>query len=294
MVSRCGTTSRMSWDCRYCARPWRSICAKAAACNALGNQRIAASLYILARMLDVRKGVFIEDPGYVGARNAFASAGAILTPVPVDQGGIALPPGTLTQGSAVYTTPSRQFPTGACLPVARRLALIEAADQANAWIIEDDYDSEFRYTGAPVPSLHSLDAAGPHHLYRFDEQSARAIAAYRLCRAASVARGTLRGGIVLYAYPSLPQRVRTALDTFLTAAATAKLPMEFRHTNGGMNLTGYFPDDRQPALRGFDIPQLSRYRLDPGRQGLVFGFTAWNHAAIRLAMKRLGEAWGTV
>lgn len=278
------------------------------------------ALYILARMLDVRKGVFIEDPGYVGARNAFASAGAELTPVPVDHDGIVLPAGTLTPGSVVYTTPSRQFPTGACLPVARRLALIEAAAQANAWIIEDDYDSEFRYNGAPVPSLHSLDAAGrtiyigtmskvlaPSLRIGYAVLPPSLVDAFAAVRfvvddhGPLIDQATLAEFIDSGSFYTHIRRCRKEyakrLDTFLMAAAG--VPLEFRHTNGGMNLTGILQDAgwRRPgALDHFDLPSLSRYRLraaDPAkdREGFVFGFTAWDHSTIRSAMRKLANAF---
>jgi GntR family transcriptional regulator/MocR family aminotransferase len=275
------------------------------------------ALYILARMLDIRKGVFIEDPGYVGARNAFASAGATLTPVPVDEEGIALPAGMLTQGSVIYTTPSRQFPTGACLPVARRLALIEAAARANAWIIEDDYDSEFRYTGAPVPSLHSLDTAGrtiyigtmskvlaPSLRIGYAVLPPSLIDAFAAVRfivddhGPIIDQATLAEFIDSGSFYTHIRRCRKEyakrLDTFLTAASG--LPLAFRHTNGGMNLTGTYVGGqrlKEAALGQFDLPPLSRYRLRSSAsepEGLVFGFTAWAHPTIRAAMKRLTAA----
>lgn len=106
--------------------------------------------------------VAIEDPGYRLARQIFTERGARLLPVPVDEDGVlvsALPVGA-DAPLLVYTTPSHQFPLGVRLSLPRRLALLEWAAQTDALILEDDYDSEYRYGAAPLPALASLDRAG--------------------------------------------------------------------------------------------------------------------------------------
>jgi GntR family transcriptional regulator/MocR family aminotransferase len=101
----------------------------------------------------------IEDPHYQGAREILRTAGVRLHPVPVDKDG--LDPSKLPQNARMaLVTPSHQFPTGAVLPLARRLALLEWAKRVNAVVVEDDYDGEFRYEGQPVESLQSLDTEG--------------------------------------------------------------------------------------------------------------------------------------
>ncbi|VVE49853.1 GntR family transcriptional regulator [Pandoraea communis] len=112
-------------------------------------------------LLDVGERIFIEDPVYHGARKAFDAAGLECLPVPLDADGMQvdrLHNATQT-GSAVFLTPSHQFPTGATLALDRRLAVIEWAHQQRAWIIEDDYDSEFHYAGKPTACVQGLD---PH------------------------------------------------------------------------------------------------------------------------------------
>ena len=94
----------------------------------------------------------IEDPQYQGAREIFRAAGARLLPVPVDAEG--LDPAKLpAEARMAFVTPSHQFPTGAILPPARRVALLEWARKKNAIVVEDDYDGEFRYEGQPLESL---------------------------------------------------------------------------------------------------------------------------------------------
>lgn len=117
-------------------------------------------LDLTARLLvDVGDGVALEEPGYLGARHAFMTAGARLMPVPVDDAGLLvdqLPAGV----KLVHVTPSHQFPTGVVLSLPRRLALLDWARTQGALIVEDDYDSEFRYGERPIPSLQGLDTAG--------------------------------------------------------------------------------------------------------------------------------------
>ncbi len=113
-------------------------------------------------LLDPGDPVWIEDPGYRGARAALLGVGAQLIPIPVDEEGLRVDVGVAHHPLArlAYVTPSHQYPTGATMSVTRRLALLDWARQANAWILEDDYDSEYRYRGRPLAALQGLDQAG--------------------------------------------------------------------------------------------------------------------------------------
>lgn len=118
------------------------------------------ALDLIARVL-IEPGdrVAIEDPSYQGTREVLRAAAAHLLPVEVDRDG--LNPGRLPQKARLaFVTPSHQFPTGAILPLARRLALLEWARRYNAVVVEDDYDGEFRYEGQPLESLQGLDREG--------------------------------------------------------------------------------------------------------------------------------------
>lgn len=104
--------------------------------------------------------VAIEDPGYLGARYTFLAQGATILPIRVDQAGMqveSLPPADTANLKLVYVTPSHQFPTGAVLSLPRRLQLLNWATQSGTIVIEDDYDSEFRYNSRPIPALQGLD-----------------------------------------------------------------------------------------------------------------------------------------
>lgn len=103
--------------------------------------------------------VAIENPGYLGARQAFAAQGAILCPVSVDESGVVVDELANRYESIklLYVTPSHQFPTGAVMSLSRRLELLAWAQTTGALIIEDDYDSEYRYGERPIPALKELD-----------------------------------------------------------------------------------------------------------------------------------------
>lgn len=106
--------------------------------------------------------VWMEDPGYPTARRTLEALGARLVPVPVDGSGIDVAAGRQAAPGArmAYVTPSHQFPTGVTMTMARRLALLDWAQAEDAWIMEDDYDSEFRFAGAPLTALAGIDGRG--------------------------------------------------------------------------------------------------------------------------------------
>jgi GntR family transcriptional regulator / MocR family aminotransferase len=110
-------------------------------------------------LLKPGQAVWLENPGYFGAAAAFRNHGANIIPVPVDEHGLDVAAGIWLGRSArvAYVTPAHQFPLGACLSLERRLALLAWAQQASAFILEDDYDSEYRFQGHPIPALQGLD-----------------------------------------------------------------------------------------------------------------------------------------
>ena len=111
-------------------------------------------------LLEAGDRVLIEEPHYRGARAAFLSAGAELLPVEVDGEGFDIAAGEGSDARLAYVTPSHQFPTGAVMSLARRLALLQWAAREDAYVVEDDYDSEYRYEGRPVEAVQGLDRHG--------------------------------------------------------------------------------------------------------------------------------------
>jgi GntR family transcriptional regulator / MocR family aminotransferase len=120
------------------------------------QQAIDLAARVLADPGDV---AIIEDPGYIGARSALQAAGMKLIPISVGKNGLRVE--LLSQkhlsANLVYVTPSHQFPLGVVLSLANRLQLLDWAAQNDAWIIEDDFDSEYRYESKPIPALQGLD-----------------------------------------------------------------------------------------------------------------------------------------
>lgn len=113
--------------------------------------------------------VWMEDPGYMTARATLVAGGADPVPVPVDGEGLDIAAGRrLSPGAkAAYVTPSHQFPTGVTLSMKRRVELLEWAEKADAWVLEDDYDSEFRYAGPPLTALAGLSTTRVIYLGTF-------------------------------------------------------------------------------------------------------------------------------
>ena len=110
-------------------------------------------------LLDPRDAVWMEDPGYPGAHQALTTFGGRLFPVPLDSAGLNVEHAirSCPKARAVYVTPSHQYPMGTTLSAARRMRLLDWASRSGAWVIEDDYDSEFRFGARPFASLQGLD-----------------------------------------------------------------------------------------------------------------------------------------
>ncbi|MDT8067431.1 MAG: PLP-dependent aminotransferase family protein [Terriglobia bacterium] len=118
------------------------------------------ALEITARVLaDPGDHVWMEEPGYWSIRRVLSMNGCCLVPVPVDDEGINVAAGirACRKARAAFVTPSHQFPLGATMSAARRIQLLEWAEETGAWIVEDDYDSEYRYEAMPIASLQGLD-----------------------------------------------------------------------------------------------------------------------------------------
>jgi len=122
------------------------------------SQQALNALSVL--LLDRGDAVWLEDPCYLGARAAFDLAGADIKPVPVDDDGLRVDLGIRRSANArlAYVTPSNQYPMGVALSLERRIALLDWAKRKDSWVVEDDYDGEFRYEGQPLTPLYALDS----------------------------------------------------------------------------------------------------------------------------------------
>jgi GntR family transcriptional regulator / MocR family aminotransferase len=271
----------------------------------------------LVRSVLIRPGdpVWIEDPGYPMTRNALETAGARVVPVRVDAEGLRVTAGinAAPKAKLVVVTPTHQCPMGVALSLPRRLELLAWAAEAGSWIVEDDYDSEFRYIGRPLPSLKSMDR-GQRVLYAgsFSKVLFPALRLGYLIVPAELESAFLRASRLLTnGLPALEQRVveafmrnghfarhirrmrmlyadrRRGLATALQVAFGERVTVEM--ASGGMHLLARFPeagDDGMLAKRaaqcGLAPTALSSLTMahDAG-QGLLLGFT--NVAATEVA-----------
>ncbi len=284
------------------------------------------ALYLLANLLVPRYGerIYMEDPGYLGARLAWQSAEARIIPGALDDQGLQLPGSDIRGLALIYTTPSRQFPTGVSLSLARRLEILNYAALNKTWVIEDDYDAEFRYNAPPLPSLQSLDANGRViYVGTFSKVLFPALRVgyvvvptelFDRFRAAKhliddhgplIDQATLAMFLESGAFHSHIRRCRRAYaerqGLFLDMFRRSDLPIEFRNTDGGMNLVGWLPkgaDDQawSTCMRGggLDIPSLSSYSLKARTPGLVFGFTALTPRKMKTGFEEFVRLAGTV
>lgn len=280
-------------------------------------------LHLAARvLLDPGDPAWIEDPGYIGARGALLSVGANLIPVPVDQEGIIVEAGVASspQARLVYVTPSHQFPLGVTMSLNRRLALLEWARQANAYILEDDYDSAYRYAGRPLASLQGLDTAGRviyiGTLSKVLFPSLRL--GYVIVPPALVDAFLAMRSTIDFHPPMLEQlalaefiaeghftrhlrRMRSlyAKRRLMLLEAVRGLPFEVDAPEAGMHFVGWLPagiDDttiaQQAALHDVCIIPISTSGIAPRQhQGIMLGFAAVNQQDIASGVRRLQAAF---
>lgn len=122
-------------------------------------------LGILVQLLGASRRYAVEDPGYSKGKQILRSNGASVIGIPMDENGLQVDALYRSGASVVHITPSHQFPTGIIMPIRRRAAILEwAASQQECYLIEDDYDSELRFQGKPLPAFYSIDSGG-HVIY---------------------------------------------------------------------------------------------------------------------------------
>jgi GntR family transcriptional regulator/MocR family aminotransferase len=283
------------------------------------------ALALIARiLLNPGDRVWIEDPCYPGARNALLAAGAKVVPVPLDEAGFSLPVALKRRKNVrlAYVTPSHQFPLGVTMSLSRRLALLEWAKQSNGWIVEDDYNSEFRYAGRPLPSLQGLDSHGAViYIGTFSKTifpSLRLgcvvvpksltdifVAARALLdrHSPSIDQAILADFIEEGHFARHVRRMRSlyaARQELLIAAAQTELDglLEMKPAAAGMHIIGWLPGgvsdkvvSEKAAQYGVEAAPLSAYSFAPlPKGGLVLGYTTVNGRQIKEGMRRLAQA----
>lgn len=279
------------------------------------------ALDLIAKLfIETGDPVLIEDPCYIGVKNSFRSAGADLVPVSIDKEGLDLEAiDESIDASLIYVTPSHQFPLGITMSLARRLALLEKAEQKSMWIIEDDYDSEYRYSGRPIASLQGLDKNG--RVFYVGTFSKTIFPGLRLgclvvpkdlvdiftaARSISDNHSPLIDQAVLAEFITdghfarhlrrmrkIYQERQETLVEEVKKELAGFLEIE-RHT-AGMHLIGWLPEgvnDREIARKivqaGIRVASVSIYSLTRlKRGGLILGYTAIDEERIRAGVKKL-------
>ena len=279
-------------------------------------------------LLDPRDPVLIEEPSYPGAQQALKAAGAQLIPVPVDREGMNVAHAIEKAGRArvAFVTPSHQFPMGVTMSAPRRLELLAWASRNGGWILEDDYDSEFRFGGSPIGSLQGVDSES--RVIYIGTLSKVMAPAMRLGFLV-IPRDLIRGFMML----------RNASDTFspllyqlvmndfireghfshhlkrmrnlyaerrrmMLAAIEAEFgdTLEIVGDDAGMHVVAFLPPgmsdyeiSRQSRQNGISVGPLSPcYASQPRRNGLVLGYATLNEQQIQetvAGLKAIITAW---
>ena len=275
------------------------------------------ALDLVARVL-VEPGdvVAVEDPGYSNARDVFASHGAAVVPAPVDEEGLVvahLPADT----RLVYTTPSHQFPLGVPLSLGRRRELLAFAARHDAAVVEDDYDSEFRFSERPLEPLHALDETGRViYVGTFSKSLLPSLRAGFLVAPPSLADALLAakqltdgfGPVHLQAALArfleeglLGRHVRRAAKVYaerhaLVREALDGLPVDPLPSAAGLHLAAFAdlpPDLRErAAAEGLAVETIRQHSVGHGRDGLVLGYGAVVTDRIRPGLARLARLAG--
>lgn len=280
------------------------------------------AVFMVARLL-LSQGdiVWLEDPGHLSASDVFRASGARTVNVPVDNEGFDHKLARNMSGNAklAYVTPSRQFPLGMTMSLRRRLNLLEWASENDAWIVEDDYDSEFRYSGRPLASLQGLDRH--ERVIYVGTFSKTVFPGLRLgcavvppdlvnlfaaARALIDQHGPLIDQVVLAEFMSEGhferhvRRMRTLYrerQAFLMHEIDKHLKgfLEVSKTDSGMHVVGWLPDElddrlisQNAAEHGLRVAPVSDYSVNQrSRGGLLLGYTAFNERKIKQGVGRL-------
>ncbi len=282
------------------------------------------ALDLAARLLiNPGDAAWMEDPGYLGARGALLGSGAQVIPVPVDREGLVVEAGIAASPEArlAYLTPSHQFPLGVTMSLSRRLAVLDWAKRAGATILEDDYDSEYRFAGRPLAALQGLDDGEcVIYLGTFSKVLFPSLRLGYLILPPPLVEPFLAARQFVDIHPPLLEQAVLAdfmsqghfsrhlrrmralyaerRATFLDAMK--ELPLEIDASETGIHCVGWLPpgiDDtaaaRKAAEHGVDVVPLSKFSATPmARQGLLLGFAGVDRQHLVEGADRLALALG--
>ena len=264
----------------------------------------------------------MENPGYIGASCVFEAIGAQVVPAPVDDDGMVLDNRSVRGARLIYVTPGHQFPLGVTMSLPRRLHLLELAEKSDALIFEDDYDSEYRYSGRPMPALQGLDRAGrvlyagtfsktlfPALRLGYLVTPTDLVSVFQSAKAVTNRHAPLLDQVVLCDFISeghFGRHLRRMREVYserlsvLLESARQKLDglLEVSNIEAGLQTVAWLDagiDDeaavKAAAARQVEVVPLSRYdRSQPKRKGLLLGFAAGIPNEIRRGVRELAIA----
>jgi GntR family transcriptional regulator / MocR family aminotransferase len=289
----------------------------------LGSTQQALRLCAEA-LLKPGDAVWFEDPGYPASRRALEAAGVKPVPIPVDNQGLDMPRALKLRptAKAVYITPSHQFPLGVTMSMSRRVALLEWACASQAWIFEDDYDSEFRYAGPPLTALAGIDRNDRViYLGTFSKMMFSSLRLSFAVLPSRIVADVTRARVAYDRFP--PSFVETAVadlmsDGFLstharrmraryraardivtqTIAHASQGILRVQSPEQGMHMVAHLPQgatadaaNRIRAAANVESRLLSEMRIAKRRgDGFVIGFAGHDHGALETAARHLGRA----
>ena len=287
---------------------------------------VQGGLDLAARLL-INDGdpIWMEDPGYLKARGAFLGSGAKIIPIPVDQEGLLVEAGIARAPGArlAYLTPSHQFPLGVTLSLTRRIALLNWARRVDAYILEDDYDSEYHYTRRPLPALQGMDHDGRViYIGTFSKVLFPAlrlgylilppplVEAFRTVRNLIDTHPPMLEQAVLAEFigdghftrhlrkmRSLYAERRTAI-----LEAACEINLEIHPPEAGMHCIAWLPEGmdavalvREAANQGIDIAPVSHFSIEPlARNGIILGYSEYSVEQIQDGIRRLAMAMDSI
>ncbi|NJM52786.1 MAG: PLP-dependent aminotransferase family protein [Blastocatellia bacterium] len=281
------------------------------------------ALDLAARIfLSENDSVLVENPCYIDAKNSFLATKAKVESVEVDDEGLNVDkiPNN-SKAKLIYVTPSHQYPLGVTMSLSRRLELLDWAKQHNAWIIEDDYNSEFRYAGRPLASMQGLDNAGrviyvgtfsktifPSLRIGCVVAPPELVEVFTAARAlndvhsASIDQAVLAEFIAEGHFARHIRRMRTLYETrqkILIEECKKELAdyLEIEKADAGMHLVGWLAEGLDDELiaqkareKGLIVSPISAYsnpKLKSG--GLILGYTAFDESRIKDGVKVLKQ-----
>jgi len=265
--------------------------------------------------------VWMEEPGYYATHATLRAAGMRLVPVPVDGEGIDVAAGRsmFPTARAAYVTPSHQFPTGVTMSMRRRIALLEWAEATGGWIIEDDYDSEFRYAGPPLTALAGLGGKRVIYIGTLSKtlfpglrlaylvlppglvppvvRARAAMDRFAQPFLADAVAGLMAQGLLSAHIRRMRNRYRKARDLVVAGLReTAGPALQVQEPSQGLHLLALLPADAPAGLAalvrdraGIDAKLLSETCLEPvGRDGFILGFSGHDARDLQHAASHLG------